>query len=397
MLTTAYLEGTLQHYDWGGFNYLAELTGKTSLKGRATAELWLGDHPKGPARIAGEEISLREHIAADPIRNLGGQFSARYANQLPFLFKVLDVREMLSIQVHPTKQAAEQGFAREEKEGLACSAANRNYRDANHKPELGVALTDFYLLHGFRDVEAIGWTLQKVPGWAGLLPILNSRGIRGLYSYVMSAEQSVVDSLLQPFIDSLPPYATTGPEDIAHWVHRAVKLYSKDGHHDRGIFSICWFNIVHLRPGQAIFQAAGVPHAYLQGKCVELMANSDNVLRCGLTHKHIDIVELLENICYDPIFPSLLSASEKEEDWRIFPTTVPDFQLAVAQPQAGDTLLLDTLQGPCVLLLINGCLNGEEGEPTLDDQQRALFVPAYATIRFQVLKNTLVYRASAGK
>lgn len=393
----AYLEGAIQHYDWGGLDYLADLTGRTELKGRPTAELWLGDHPKGPARIAGEEMSIIDLIAADPVAYLGQTISTRYGNRLPFLFKVLDVREMLSIQVHPSKDAAAHGFAREEADGIARTAPNRNYRDDNHKPELGVALTDFYLLHGFKDAEAISWTLKKVLGWECLQPILKRDGVRGLYEFVMSAKQSVVDGLLQPLIDSLPPFEETVMEDIAHWVHRAVRQYSHNGQHDRGIFSICWFNILHLRPGQAIFQDAGVPHAYLQGICVELMANSDNVLRCGLSPKHIDVAELLQQISFDPVYPQVLLASDKEEDWNVFPTPAPDFQLAVAEPRDGEFLLLDTLQGPCILLLIRGSLISEEGVPKLNKECRSVFVPAYSTIRFRATEDTLVYRASAGK
>ncbi|SEQ51969.1 mannose-6-phosphate isomerase, class I [Neolewinella agarilytica] len=395
--SATYLEGTLQHYDWGGYDYLATLTGKKMLKGKTTAELWLGDHPRAPARVLGQELSLRDLIRANPVKSLGETISHRYGDRLPFLFKVLDVREMLSIQVHPNKAAAERGFAREEACGPERTAPNRNYRDDNHKPELGVALTDFYLLHGFRDEECIAWTLQKVPGWEALQPILRKGGVQQLYEFVMSAEQSVVDRLLQPLIDSLPPYEKTSKEDIAHWIHKAVKKYSQEQHHDRGIFSICWFNIVHLLPGQAIYQDAGVPHAYLEGICVEIMANSDNVLRCGLTPKYIDVPELLAHISFCPVRPKLLTASETEEDWRIYPTPAPDFQLAVATPRAGKTLLLDTLRGPSVLFLLEGCLI-EEGEGVkLDLSNRAVFVPAGSTILFQVKENTKVYRASPGK
>ncbi len=330
---------------------------------------------------------------------LGEAVAHRFDGKLPFLFKVLDVREMLSIQVHPNKEAAEAGFAYEEMHGPKISAPNRNYRDDNYKPELGVALTDFYLLHGFRSVADIHRTCQSVPAWSELIPILQKSGVEGLYQHVMKADQADIDRLLQPIIDGLGPKLDHGREHPAFWIHRAVEQYSKDGHHDRGIFSFFWFNIVHLRPGEGIFQDAGIPHAYLQGVCIELMANSDNVLRGGLTPKHIDVSELLKNISCDPVQPKILMPESRGNGriWEYYVTPAPDFALSVAKKEEEDYIRVDTANGPAILFLQKGSISAHRIDFELNRHKRIAFIPAGLRIHFVVGEDTVVYRAEVGQ
>lgn len=387
------LSPTPQHYAWGGHNYLNDLLGRPS-RGEPTAELWFGDHPKGPAVIPGEDKTLTELIANDPIRYLGEASIARFGERLPFLLKVLDVEKMLSIQVHPDKGTAEAGFAREEANGPDRSAPNRNYRDDNHKPELGLALSDFYLLHGFRSVEAIRETLTSVPGWSALVPHLDAEGVPGLYEYVMRADQETTDQLLQPLVDQVSSggFDRSQPE---FWAHRAVEQYSEDGHHDRGMFSIFWFNLVHLRPGQAIFQDAGIPHAYLEGRCIELMAGSDNVLRGGLTPKHIDVDELLLNTRFDTVIPDILEAHALPEgNGHYYPTPAPDFRLSQYRLTMEESVTLSGDNGPSVLLLLEGEVAVSPGELTLNKRQRAAFLGAGETVA--LTGGGLVFRAERG-
>ncbi|MEL7161277.1 MAG: mannose-6-phosphate isomerase, class I, partial [Bacteroidota bacterium] len=193
------ITGVIQPYAWGGTTYLAELLDQPNPDGQPMAEYWLGAHPKGPAKLK-DAGTLDELVNQTPREILGQRVAERFANRLPFLLKILDVKDMLSIQVHPTKAAAEAGFAHEEANGPERTAPNRNYRDDNHKPELGVALTDFYLLHGFRDAAAIRTTLEEVPGWSSLLPVLDADGVPGLYRHVMSAAQETIDTLLEPVV-----------------------------------------------------------------------------------------------------------------------------------------------------------------------------------------------------
>ena len=215
------LSPAVQHYAWGGDAFLAGFLGRT-FDGEPTAELWFGDHPKGPAEIIGSAYDLKDQIQKSPEEYLGASVIDHFGARIPFLLKVLDVKQMLSIQVHPDKGTAEAGFAREEQNGPDRTAPNRNYRDDNHKPELGLAVSDFYLLHGFRDEAAIRETLRTVPGWAYLERQLDSEGVAGLYEYVMRADQNTVDELLQPLADQLAGggYDRDQPE---FWARRAVE------------------------------------------------------------------------------------------------------------------------------------------------------------------------------
>lgn len=352
----------------------------------------MGAHAKGPGRIRDSRQTLAEIIADEPKQMLGERVAARFADRLPFLFKVLDVREMLSIQVHPDKQAAEAGFAREEENGPPRDAPDRNYRDDNHKPELGVALTDFYLLHGFRSEAAITQTLNEVPGWEELIPILEQHGVNGLYAHVMDAATDAIDRLLSPLVDSLADQDYTR-EEPRFWAKRAVEQYTQDGHHDRGIFSIFWFNLVKLTPGQGIFQDAGIPHAYLEGVCIELMANSDNVLRGGLTPKHIDVPELLDKTRFEAVTPTLLTAVGTDSDWAYFPTPAPDFKLWIARPQTNEQVSVDTTDGAAIMLLLRGELRGPVA---LHERARTVFVPAGQQFDLTAQTDSIVYMATVG-
>ena len=387
-------DGVIQHYAWGGTSFLPELLGKANADQQPWAELWMGAHAKGPGQLRGSEHTLDEVIARSPEELLGRQVADRFDGKLPFLFKILDVREMLSIQVHPTKEAAERGFAREEREGPARDAPNRNYRDDNHKPELGVAVTDFYLLHGFRAQEAIAESLRSIPGWQPLVAILSSEGVRGLYAHVMHADQATVDGYLQPLVDRLAggSYTRDQPD---FWAQRAVEQYTRDGHHDRGMFSIYWFNLVQLRPGEGIFQDAGIPHAYLEGVCIELMANSDNVLRGGLTPKHIDVPELLDKTRFEAVTPDILQATVGARGWRTYPTPAPDFRLQQAVVPAGETLTVDTSSGAAIALLLAGSVAGDG--LALDERGRTCFIAAGAQLEVTATEATTLYLATVNE
>ena len=388
------LQPVPQHYAWGGDRFLADFLG-TSFGDRPTAELWLGDHPKGPAPVVGEDETLANRIAADPKAILGPGITERYGARLPFLLKVLDVRQMLSIQVHPDKGTAEAGFAREEENGPDRGAPDRNYRDDNHKPELGLAVTDFYLLHGFRTPDAIKATLAEVPGWAYLSATLDREGVAGLYEHVMRADQETVDKLLQPLVDKL---ATAGEYDRSQpefWACRAVEQYSEGGHHDRGMFSIFWFNLVHLRPGEAIFQDAGIPHAYLEGRCIELMANSDNVLRGGLTPKHIDVDELLLNVRFEPVEPHIITPVADGTAAR-YPVPVADFSLRRLELQPGQQHELTAGAGPLIVLLWEGQAADSASGLQLSAIRRSWLLPRGETVSIVAENGALLYLASTG-
>ena len=326
------LKGIVQHYAWGGKRFIPKLLNKANDKKQPFAELWIGTHVKGPAKIVVEKRTqpLNAFIQKYPKRILGKKSVTQFGDQLPFLFKVLDVQKMLSIQSHPSKQAAEVGFAKEEELGIDRTAPNRTYRDANHKPEVMVALSTFWLLHGFKTIAQIQEVLE-IPEFQPLKDYFQDNNVLSLYKAVMEMPQSEVNQLLTPLHQRLRLLQEEGAlerEDVDYWAARAFDEYTIDEHYDRGIISIYLLNLVRLKRGEGIYQAAGIPHAYLEGTNVELMANSDNVFRGGLTQKHINVPELLKHVNVEPITPKILKGVPVSALEKIFKTPSPDFELS---------------------------------------------------------------------
>jgi mannose-6-phosphate isomerase class I len=340
------LLGALQHYAWGGYEFIPQLIGQDNPERKPCAELWMGAHPRGLAHvdIEGTRLTLDRLIAADPWLTLGSEVALRYAGRLPYLFKVLDVRDMLSVQVHPSRTQAEQGFARENAASVPLDAPQRVYRDENHKPEVHVALTEFWMLHGFRPLEEIVDALSSEPELAavaaGLPEKLAAAGrqpeprqaiLRELYARLMQMPQADVDIVLDPLVRRLESEEAAGKlhkEQTGFWALRAAKTFPLgDSHRDRGIFSIYLLNLVRLRPGEGTFQSPGTLHAYLEGANVELMANSDNVLRGGLTPKHVDVTELLATVSFQEGKPRLLEGRATSETSREYETPAEEFAL----------------------------------------------------------------------
>jgi len=250
---------------------------------------------------------------------------------LPYLLKILDVKDMLSIQVHPSKENAIKEFAAENKKGIALTAPHRNYKDDNHKPELMLAIDEFWLLHGFKPAHKLKEVLQRIPELKFLISVFEQGGYYELYRTVMEIDQEIVNETLQPLLDRIIPSYQSNElkkEDENFWAARAALTYNELGKIDRGIFSIYLFNLVNVKKGEVVFQDAGLPHAYLEGQNVELMANSDNVLRGGLTPKHVDVDELLKHIKFEETIPNIIHEKKLAEHIVIYPTPAPDFRLS---------------------------------------------------------------------
>jgi mannose-6-phosphate isomerase len=255
------IKGLIKRYDWGGKTFLSQLLNIPNPAKEPFAEYWMG-------------------------ANLGEQFE-----KVPYLMKVLDVEKMLSIQVHPSREVARIKFREENEKGIPLSAPNRNYKDENHKPELLSPLSAFYLLHGFKSPAAMENILKELKALNFLTDAFKGSNYKGLYTRVMTMPQEEVNARLQPLLEEIVPRYKAGEynkEQEDFWAARAALTFTAQGNIDRGIFSIYLFNVVKMHPGQALFQDAGLPHAYLEGQTMEIMANSDNVLRGGLTPKHID-------------------------------------------------------------------------------------------------------------
>ncbi len=321
------LKGVIQHYSWGGYEFIPHLLGTDNKEHKPFAEYWLGAHPNHPSFTADRRENLSDLIQADPPEWLGETVAHKFTG-LPFLLKVLDVRQMLSIQVHPDKESAARGFAGENEKGIPVAAPHRNYKDTNHKPELMVALSDFWLLHGFKKEEDLEKILQAIPEFAFLLPVFRSKGYKGLYEEVMAMSQEKVNRILKPVVDRILPLYQNNElkkdqEDF--WAARAALNFCRDGNYDRGVFSVYFFNLVHLKKGEGIFQPQGMPHAYLEGQNVEVMANSDNVLRAGLTDKHIDVSELMKHVAFNATLPQVLGSSASAH--QVFSSPAEEYEL----------------------------------------------------------------------
>jgi mannose-6-phosphate isomerase len=358
------IKGVVQHYSWGGYEFIPALLGIDNAGQKPFAEYWLGAHPNHPSSIEGTEVSLSEWIREQPGKVLGTSVSKHFSS-LPFLFKILDVRQMLSIQVHPSKESAIKEFALENEKGIPVNAPHRNYKDENHKPELMVALGDFWLLHGFKNEIRLKEILQAKPQFHFLLSIFGENNYKTLYEAVMTMEQEKVDAILSPLLQPLLPMYESGQlqkssEDF--WAARAVSTFCKDGHYDRGIFSIYFFNLIHLKKGQGIFQPQGMPHAYLEGQNVEVMANSDNVLRAGLTDKHIDVKELLKHVDFKATIPAVLPA---ENDFAVtYNSPAQEFELHAYQFKGQKEII--SSQSPEIWFLLSGTARVTAKDETIE-------------------------------
>ena len=392
------LQGAIQHYAWGGYRFLPYLLGTPNEDQQPFAEYWMGAHPGGESKVMLDPYhatGLSSWIGVDPASILGEQVLESFGPRLPYLFKVLDVRKMLSIQAHPTKSAAEAGFKRENELGIPLQAAFRNYKDDNHKPEIMVALSDFWLLHGFRQVSDIRQVLEEIPEWADLIDTLDQHGFRELYREIMEMPQAEIDRRLEPLSGRLENALIAGrlhksmPDYWAAWAFRDYT--TPEGYFDRGIFSIYFLNLVNVAPGQGIFQGAGIPHAYLEGVNIELMANSDNVFRGGLTPKHIDVYELIQNLVFDPITPQLTEGAVVEEGLLRYVTPSPDFELWSLELQQRQVYNADPDTGPAIWLIIEGELILNEDQ--LYQQGSSFFVPAGVPWQGRATENTRLFRA----
>lgn len=364
------------HYAWGGHKYIPAWLGIQNAASQPFAEYWMGAHPSAASSIITNTgaINLQDAIREMPVFLLGEKVYETYG-ELPFLFKILDVKDALSIQVHPSKSAAVKGFDAEDVMGKSVHAANRNYKDRNHKPEIMVALSDFWLLHGFMPEAQLQKRLDSIPAFKDLSELFKQKGYKALYKEVMQMPQEKVDSMLTPLVKTALKKKKLLPKtDPAYW---AAKYYGdKEVRNiDRGIFSIYFFNLLHIKKGEGIFQGAGLPHAYLEGKNIELMANSDNVLRAGLTPKHIDVPELIKHVIFKGITPEILKGRNDGQGIFMYDCPAPDFALAAIQLKAGEKGSY-VAQSPEIILVMEGVVKLKGSRTLTLKKGEAAFVAA---------------------
>ena len=395
------IKGEIQNYEWGGKSFIPNLISENINKNYSYAEYWLGAHLKAPSKVFTEKgiISLDLFLNENAKETLGKQVAKNFG-KLPYLFKVLDVREMLSIQVHPSKEAARIGYKNENKKGIPLNASNRNYKDENHKPEIMVALTEFWLLHGFLDLIRLTRNIKETPELSFLLPIFLEDGYTGLYKKVMEYSQDEVNEVLKPLVERiLPKYLNNELEKSSPEFWAAKSLVNKESKNiDKGIFSIYFFNILKLSRGEAIFQDAGVPHAYLEGVNMELMANSDNVLRAGLTNKHIDVSELIKNTKFEATIPDILKGVRNIENGEvIYKTLAKDFELS--KIELSESIVHRSISNSLeILILLKGTATFTQGNETMSlEKGQAILVKADTAYKIETNSEVEIYKASVPK
>lgn len=370
------ISNTPRDYAWGSTTLIAELEGRPP-SGRPEAEVWFGDHPGSPAQVHdGSGRTLDEWLPVEAA-------AAGVDPRLPYLLKLLAAGSPLSIQAHPSKAQAEVGFAREEAAGVPRDAGDRTYRDDNHKPELIVALSDpFAALAGLRDLadtRELVDGLEQTPGVRALAEHLAvddpEDALRGTIGWLLGpdAGSAVPDIISAALAADIPDFA-----DELALAARLADAYPGDA----GVVVALLMNFVALRPGEAIFVPAGVLHAYVSGLGVELMAASDNVLRGGLTPKHIDVPELLSLLDARPTSPPFLTPRDAGTGVRIFDAGIPDF--ALAEVEVGPETAPVELTGTALVLAVAGEVEvaGSSASLPLAPGQAALATADEGPLRF---------------
>ena len=336
------MQGAIRSYAWGSRTAIAEFTGRSAPTAHPEAELWLGAHPGDSALLGavGTQTSLLDVIAADPQAQLGQAVCERFDDRLPFLVKVLAAGEPLSLQAHPSAQQAVEGFEREERIGVPVNSPVRNYRDRSHKPELLLAITEFEALAGFRPA-ARSVALMRALAVPQLEPYIvlltdqsDASGLRALFTTWITAPQPDIDAVIPAVLEGAVNYIRSGAKEFASEAMTVLELGERYPG-DAGVLAALLINRVSLKPGEAIFLAAGNLHSYLRGMGMEVMANSDNVLRGGLTPKHVDVPELLRVLNFTPVTDSR-APTRSEGIEVIYETPAPEFAASVITLDGGD-------------------------------------------------------------
>jgi mannose-6-phosphate isomerase len=371
------LENTIQKYSWGSPETIPTLLGFPNPDHEPFAELWLGAHPKAPSKLvapgADGPRDLAALIAADPDKFLGARSVRAFGPRLPYLFKLLAIEKPLSIQAHPSLEQAIEGFARENAAGIPLDAPNRNYRDDNHKPEIVCAVTPFRALCGFREAAKIVYLMRAfIPSFLkpqvdvleAAEPEGRSAALAQFFDRLMTTDEGTRRRVLKSACAKARDFVVSdvGIQDVAGLddligcdpntlAARTLLRLSEEYPDDIGVLAPLYMNIVSLAPGEALFLPAGVLHAYLSGTGIELMANSDNVLRGGLTPKYVDVKELLSVLSFESAPPNYAIKNPTAPGVISYRTKADEFELSRITL---DGELSFPVKGPEILLCLSG-------------------------------------------
>ena len=392
------LQNPIQTYAWGSLTAIPQLLGTSSPAPQPQAELWMGAHTKAPSRFQINDcwITLIDAIAQHSELFLGTWVANRFQNHLPYLFKVLAATKALSIQAHPDRAAAVKGYERENAQGIPLNDAQRNFKDPNHKPECLCALTSFWALCGFRSADVISKRLARLcpNSLANVIGKLTLRpGEKGLKHFFLAmlgldpedqkiaVTEAVTQARLRAHFDP-----------VCRWIIRLHEQYPDD----IGVLSPAILNLVCLKPGEALYLPEGELHAYLEGTAMEVMANSDNVIRGGLTPKHVDVQELQQVLNFEERPLKIIQPVERSVAEVVYVTPAEEFELSRIRVSEELHYENPSVRSPEILLCVEGRSIIQDtggGQDLALDKGRAVIVPA-AVNAYRISGKAKLYKVS---
>lgn len=405
------IQGKIRGYAWGSPSAIPRYFGFPEAAG-PIAEVWLGAHRDDPAlvdppgmsplcdvTVAGQApayegegsgaMDLRSYIASDPERILGAEV-ARQGGRLPYLLKVIAAAEPLSLQVHPSLVQAREGFEAEERAGVDLSSPNRLYRDSNHKPELVYALTNFFGLAGFRTPRRVASVVRGLdhPLTQRLAEIATTRGVKQAFAFLLEDATRPSEEDIAGIVEAVR--SRLGEESNSLRADSTLIRLAQKYPKDPGVVASLLLNPVSLRAGEALFIPSRTIHAYMEGLAVELMASSDNVLRAGLTPKHVDVPELLHVVSKEAAPPVRIAPERVSPNAGTFYVPVDDFALTVLRPKdANEWVSIPEHDGPRTLVCLDGAVQVEAlgcpqaGRMSVDRGQAVFFDDSDGEVRLR--------------
>jgi mannose-6-phosphate isomerase len=387
------LKNTIQEYDWGSRTGIQNLLNIKDDK--PMAELWMGAHPNAPSLVVTEnkDVKLTEYIKSNPVKVLGSKTARIFGSELPFLFKVLAAGKSLSIQSHPDKKQAEYGFKAENKKNMPLTAFNRNYRDSNHKPELICALTDFWAMRGFRPIGDIAdelkhLKLDTLEDYSARFLMKNNREeLKNFFFEIMSMGKEKKKQVVKEVLERIK----TEKEERYRW----IKRLNSEHPFDIGVICPLLLNTIKLARGQAMFLPAGELHAYLSGTGIEIMANSDNVLRGGLTSKHIDVNELLKTLTFTAEIPEIILPDKLSGIEKYYNSPAEEFKLYRISPGSNEYTKKNIQSIEIIIITEGNCTIETQGfiNP-MEAGKGDSFVIEACTEEYSIKGNCEIYKAS---
>ena len=368
------MQNQIQKYEWGTTDFIAKLLQVEKNHDRPWAELWMSAHDKAPSFLPEIDKNLNTAIANNSQEFLGKEVASRYNHKLPYLLKVLSAEKPLSIQAHPNLEQAKKGFDRENQKGIKLTDFVRNYRDDNHKPELICALTEFHAMCGFRPPEEIInlftqlRIISLLDNFTQFMDNPTPENWKIVFTEILNAPVEKKQQLLEK---SIKNFHLLSDEFIRSWISKLLVIHPND----IGVISPLFLNTFILHPGEAIFLQAGVLHAYLAGAGIEIMANSDNVLRGGLTSKNVDVKELNSILQWKMEMPDIQTYNLNQE---VISYRVPINEFCLKRVNLTGKIKLNG-GAPIMILVIEGETEVScEGESQKLVQGESLFVTSEA-------------------